>query len=226
LLNVIHPKQGGEERWIRDTLGIVKLKINLSKYTIPPEDAIDYFIRTQYKGIRCRLFHAKHPYALLPHEELNPVDVLNAYELLISLWHEIAEAFFQLPRGGSGFTYQGFKWLADNLFAKSFYLVFSNDATPPNKDDTITTLSNINDVVFDKSSYDGQVKPDVFRWQATKYLYNSININYVFKICTIVDSKLFNIAYIPNGLSLHGVYTFNTQQNLRFVNKGQPKTTF
>ena len=229
LLNNIRPKlpKESERTWLKNALSEIATKVQLEKHT--PEaitDPIAYFMKTQYTGIRCRLFHAKYPNALLPHEELNPTDVLVAYEALLRLWRDIAETYFHVTRGGSVFTYQGFKWLMDKKFKSPLSLHFTEDGSPPREDDTQVSPLGLTTFEFGQSRYLGEAKPGIVSWQGEISLLDIHKHLSIHRVCSLVDKTLLNVAFIKDGLSPSGADVFQTHQIMRLSNRSQPKTTF
>ena len=229
LLNNIRPqlRSEGEKRWLKNALAEVATKVQLARHTPPTiGDPIDYFMETQYEGIRCRLFHAKFPDALLPHEALNPTDVLVAYEALLRLWRDIAEAYFQVPRGGGVVTYQGFRWWMDRSFSRPLSLYFTEDNSPPQKDDIQVSPLSLPTFAFEQSTYLSETKPGVVSWQGEISLLDIHKNLSIHRICSLLDKTLLNVIFIKDGLSPSGADVFQTYQSMRLLNVGQPKTTF
>jgi hypothetical protein len=229
LLNNIRPKLSNEHErtWLKNALSEIATKVQLANHA-PAKitDPIDYFMKTQYTNVRCRLFHAKYPYALLPHEELNPTDVLVAYEALLRLWRDIAETYFQVPRGGGVVTYQGFKWMMGNLFSRPLSLHFTEDDSLPQKDDTQFSPLGLITYEFEQSRYLGETKPGVVSWQGEINIQDIHKHLSIHRVCSSLDTTLLNVAFIKNGLHLSGADIFQTHQSARLLNRGQPKTTF
>jgi hypothetical protein len=228
LLNNVRPKlpRERERKWLKDALSIIATKVPLANYIQTTTDPIDYFMETQYKNIRCRLFHAKYPDALLPHEELNPTDVLVAYEVLLRLWRAIAETYFQVPRGGGVVTYQGFKFLMNKVFSHSLSLQFTEDSSPACKEDTKVSPLGLTSFEFEQPTYLGETKPGVVSWQGELTLLETHKHLSIHRICTLLDGKLINVDFIKDSLSPSGVNIFQTYQSTRLLNRSQPKTTF
>ena len=229
LLTLIRPKLPGEgeRKWLKNALSVIATKVPLANHAPPgTTDAIAYFMKTQYEDIRCRLFHAKFPYALLPHEELNPTDVLVAYEALLRLWRDIAETYFQVPRGGGVVTYQGFKCMMDNFFSRPLSLQFTEDNSLPRKDDTQVSPLSLTTYEFEESRYLGETRPGVVSWQGEISLLDIHKHLSIHRVCSKVGEILFNVDFIRDGLSPSGVDVFQTHQSTRLLNRGQPKTIF
>jgi len=229
LLNNIRPKLRSEheKRWLKNALSEVATKVQLANHTPPTiADPIDYFMKTQYTDIRCRLFHAKYPDALLPHAEINPTDVLVAYGALLRLWRDIAETYFQVPRGGGVVTYQGFRFWMDKFFSRPLSLYFTEDNSPPQKDDIQVSPLGLPTFEFKQSRYLGETKPGVVSWQGEISLLDIHKHLSIHRVCSLVDKTLLNVDFIKNGLSPSGADVFQTHQSVRLLNIGQPRTTF
>lgn len=229
LLNEICPKQSSEKerKWLEQALSQVASKLKLAHYVPDTVEApIDYLMKTQYTDVRCRLFHAKYPDALLPHTELNPTDVLAAYETLLLLWRDIAGSYFDVPRGGGVVTYQGFKSLMDETFGRSLSVYFTEDESPPRKEDIVVSPLGIAVHEFDDCSYLGQTKLGFASWLGEVTVQDMHKNLIIHRICLKLGNALFNVAFVESGLSPKGVDIFQTYQSTRLVNKGQPKTSF
>jgi hypothetical protein len=230
LLNHIRPKLQNEreKRWLKNALSEVATKVQLANHA--PRgiaDPIDYFMKAQYEGIRCRLFHAKYPDALLPHEELNPTDVLVGYEALLRLWRDIAEIYFQVPHGGGMVTtYQGFRSLMDRFFSRPLSLYFTEDDSPPQENDIQVSPLGLPTFEFEQSTYLGETTPGVVSWQGEISLLDIHRSLSIHRICSLVDKTLLNVDLIRDGLSPSGADVFQTYQSVRLLNIGQPKTIF
>ena len=229
LLNEICPKQSseGERKRLKTTLSTITSRVNLSSHVPNSDDEpTEYLVRTQYDDVRCPLFHAKFPGALLPYAELNPTDVVIAYEALLRLWRSIAEAYFNVPRGGVAFTHQGFKHHMDGVFSKPLSLHFTEDNSPSRREDTAISPRSMATFQFPTSSYLGETNPGLVSWTAELALSEGLKGLTVRRICTTVGSKLWRVTLISDGLSLTGVDVFETYQSARLVNNSQPKTIF
>lgn len=229
LLNAICPKRSfeGEKKWLERALLNVSSKVDFSHH-VPSSinQPIDYIIKTQYTDIRCRLFHAKFPYALLPHAELNPTDVLTAYEALVHLWRDIGEDYFNVPRGGGVMTYQGFKLSMDGLFSKPLSLYFTEDCSPPQEEDTAVSPLGLDIFPFTRVSYLGQTQPGFVSWHGEVIPLDAHKTLVIHRICTKLNDTLLNAAFIRDGLTPAGVEVFETYQSMRLINKSLPKTNF
>lgn len=229
LLNNIRPNlpKKPEGKWLKDALSVIATKVPLANHApATVADPINYFMETQYENVRCRLFHAKYPDALLPHEELNPTDVLVAYEALLRLWRDIAETYFQVPRGGGVVTHQGFKFFMDKAFQRPLSLHFTEDNSPGRKDDTRVSPLGLTTFEFEQPTYLSETKPGVVSWQGEISLLDIHKNLSIHRICSLVDKTLLNVDFIKDGLSPSGADFFQTRQNMRLLNIGQPKTTF
>lgn len=95
------------------------------------------------------MFHAKGDRAFIPHQDINPVLIADAYDRLIIFWRKIASVYFNIPGGGGVITHQGFKSMMDAAFENGFAFIASDDKTPPTKEDT-----EISPLMKDVYSYD------------------------------------------------------------------------
>jgi len=228
LLNSIRPRLRDEYEttWLRNALSVIAAKGLLANHAPATADPIEYFMETQYKNVRCRLFHAKYPDALLPHEELNRTDVLAAYEALLRLWRDIAETYFQVPRAGGVVTYQGFKLWMDGVFKLPLSLHFTEDNSPAQKDDTQVSPLGLPTFEFEQCKYLSETKPGIVSWQGETNLLDIHKNLCIHRVCSLVDKTLMNVDFIRDGFYLSGADIFQTYQSMRLLNRGQPKTTF
>jgi hypothetical protein len=229
LLHSIYPQlpHEGEKAWLKRALSGPLTKDPLKRSVpITVTDPIDYFMRFQYDGIRCRLFHAKFPDALLPYEELNPTDVMNAYEGLLRLWRDIAQSHYHVGVGGGAFTYQGFKFVMDGLFKAPLSLYFTEDSSPVHNDDRQISPLGLATFKMEKSNYLGETKPGIVSWQGEIKTLDTHKDLLIHRVGTLIDETLFSVAFIKSGLSPSGVDIFQIYQNARLLNRSQPKTTF
>jgi hypothetical protein len=214
-----------EGTWLKRALADAGTKVNLQAYTPSGQNPIDYLFQTQYEGMRCKLFHAKFPEAILPLGQVNPADVLNAYSILVRLWREVAQIYFQLPRGGGVVTYQGFKLLMDNAFKQPLSMYVTEDDSPAQNDDTQISPRGLSTFQFESENYLSETKPGVVSYQGETCL-THVHTIFIHRICTLLNNKLMFVDYIRDGLLSSGVDVFQSFQSVILVNSGQPKTTF
>lgn len=230
LLNEIYPKRSSEseKKWLKGALVNVSSKVDFSRHVPSSIDQtpIDYIIETQYTNIRCQIFHAKFPGALLPHAELNPVDVLFAYEALVRLWHDIGEVYFNVPRGGAAMTYQGFKLSMDGAFSKPLSMYFTEDDTPQREEDTNVSPLGPAIFPFTRAWYLSQTQPGVVSWQGEVIPLDVHKTLRIHRIGTKLNDALIHTASIRDGLTPAGVGVFETYQSIRLLNESLPKTIF
>jgi hypothetical protein len=145
LLNDIHPiplkKNGkpakGERDWFKDALKVVNSKIQLIDY-VPQgtADPIEFFLKSQYDEIRCKLFHAKGNQCLLniiiPIDSLNPIEISDAYEKLMRLAKEILIKKYHIKAKGGVVTNLGFKSQMENNLSNGYLLFINADNSPIN----------------------------------------------------------------------------------------------
>jgi hypothetical protein len=131
LLNDIHPiplkKNGkpakGERDWFKDALKVVNSKIQLIDY-VPQgtADPIEFFLKSQYDEIRCKLFHAKGDKCslniIIPADSFNPVELSDAYgQLMILLKHSLKK-HYNIGFGETVGTYSRFKFMMEENLSK------------------------------------------------------------------------------------------------------------
>lgn len=229
ILNEICPRNPREPEggWLKRALSILSTKVDYSHH-VPSGTGqpVDYLFRTQYVDIRCRLFHAKFPYALLPQSDLNQTDISTAYDDLIRLWQDIAEKYFGVPSKGGVVTYQGFKWMMDNAFSKSLSLCFTEDDSPAKSEDTVVSPLGKGVFFFSEAVYLSQIQPGLVSWQGRLSPLDSYKDKKIHRICTLLDKTLINVALIDEGVTPAGVNIFETYQGATLVNTSQPKTRF
>jgi hypothetical protein len=145
LLNDIDPiplkKNGkpakGERDWFKDALNVVNSKIQLIDFvpqgTIYP---IEYFVKSQYDEIRCKLFHAKGDKCLsniiIPINSLDPIAVSEAYEKLMLLSREILIKEYHIKAKRGVITNLGFKSEMENNLSNGYLLFINADNSPIN----------------------------------------------------------------------------------------------
>jgi len=229
LLNGIYPKQQSEQekKWLRNALSKISDKMDISQYTPSGEkDPVAYQLENQYERIRCRLFHAKFPDALLPQEEPSLADVTAAYGALLRLWRKIAEVFYQVTSPGGFLTSYAFKMLMDKEFSSPLSLQFTEDDSVPGDDDMQVSPRGLATYEFEKTEYLSETKPSIVSWREETRVRDSHNNLFIHRICSLVNNTLLNVDFIRNGLSIKGVDVFQTYQNMRLLNTDYPKTTF
>jgi hypothetical protein len=229
ILNEISPKYvgEGEVKWLKRALAAISAKVKLSHY-VPnlTADPIEYLMKSQYNDTRCRLFHAKFPNALLPYSELNPTDVLAAYDILIRLWQDIAQKYFGVPSGGGVFTYQGFKRLMDRLFSQPLSIYLTEDNSSPLESDTMVSPLGKDIFPFTEVSYLSQTQPGFVSWQGKLSPIDILKDKEIHRIGTKVGDTLLNTDSIDEGITPSGVDVFETYQSMRLTNKSKPKAIF
>jgi hypothetical protein len=229
LLCLITPRWPSEREisWLKRALQHVAGMVQLARY-VPQGtvDPVDHLIQTQYVNTRCRLFHAKFPDALLPCDELSSTEVLDAYMVLIELWRSISVSYLRVPSAGGGFTRHGFKSMMDGTFKRPLSMCFTEDDSPPHKDDTEVSPLGATVLGFAESEYLSETRPGVVSWRGQTSVSDALSQIHVHRICTCLDGSLMWTSFISDGLSLSGVDTFQTLQSARLVSLGEPKTAF
>lgn len=229
LLNKLYPKDNNEREvdWLKRCLTSIAGDISLE--TCVPEgteDKVAYIIQQQYKKIRCKLLHAKHPDALLPHAQINPTDVLAAYEALLRLWQHIAAKKFFISLGGGVITYGGFRLMMDNAFSKGITFYFIEDSSPTKSEDREISPLRKQVIQFDNSEYLGQSRPGFVALQGRIRVTNKFDKMPIYRICSTRDDILYTVSHISSALIPIGVDDLETMHEIRLINEGQPKTYF
>jgi len=217
LLNYICPKQQENEReWLKNALSQVNLKVDLGKH-LNGSCPIEEFIRTQYLGVRVKLFHAKSN-IILPHDELSMRDVDEAYKQLILIWHDVALEYINAPGiQGGGLTEAGFRRMVSPF--KNFQLVYTDDDKPFSRDDTEASPSGRIVYPFNYNEYLGEIGKFEIAYSG------SINLNKdkitipVYRICTMIEQKLAAVSFISDGLIVEDVDIFESIQHFRVISR-------
>ena len=231
LLNTVCCKNRneGEKEWLRRALSITNSRICLKQFV--PErisDPIKYIIDSQYVSVRCKLQHAKFPAAELPHSSINPITVRHAYSELVKIWRQIAGDYLNIPTGGGVMTYNGFEKMMKNRFRKGSSIQYTSDNLPPKKEDTAVSPQALPIHVFQKNSFIGQIQPGVVRIVGSEYT-SGLTSHYdkpIHRVCSLLGTTLYSIAYIEHGLMVKGVDRWESVNDFRLVNTAKPKVAF
>ncbi|MHC1755859.1 MAG: hypothetical protein AB9861_10615 [Methanosarcina sp.] len=132
----------GERNWLKDALKELELKNKIQLIDYVPQgitDPVEYFVKSQYDDIRCKLFHAKGVFAdecpiniIIPVEIFNPIDVSNAYEKLMLLVKQILKVEYNIKFKGGVVTHIGFKSTMENNLSNDYVLEINADDSPIN----------------------------------------------------------------------------------------------
>jgi len=227
ILQTICPKRGKEKvkRWLRRALNEVNNIIPLSLVYPGTTDPIKSFISSQYDNIRNKLFHGRSSKNIILYEDINPSEVSIGFEELIRLFQEIARKYFKVTTKGGVVTYEGFNAMMDILHDKiQFY--FSDDPTPPTREDHEISPKNLNIYFCPESHYLGETAPGhaSFNGKADGDYIKGIPI--IHRICTKLEKNLFSVSFIKDGLRPSAIDKFETTMVIRLINKFQPRTVF
>lgn len=231
LLNFIFPKKNSEKEgvWLKRCLSGINNRISLAQFTpMGKENPVDYIIVSQYKNIRCELQHAKFPDATLPHSNISPTDVKQAYSELVRIWRQIAGTYLNVPISGGLMTYVGFEIIMANAFNDGVAIYYTPDKTPPLISDISVSSNGSSVYEFSTSNYLGQVKPGVVRIIARENI-SKLPDKYgdpIYRISTNTKSDMFGITYVGSGLIISGVDEWEFIYDIRLINSSQPKTEF
>lgn len=228
LLNEIVPKNKKEREgeWFLRSLTEIHKKINLGLHSQnSTEDPVQYIIKSQYRDVRCKLLHAKLPYASLPHSSVSPIAVKQAYGQLLRIWRHIASIYFKIPNGGGLITYIGFEHWMSSLFKDHPALSYTSDASIPKIEDTLASPLGYPVKNFETTNYLGSNKPGVVRIHGKENLINGSD-EYIYRVCLGCDEQLFSISYIEHGLKVSGVDEWESISDIRLINSSQPTVNF
>ena len=229
MLNSIHAKKirQNERDWIKEALTDIGQRIDLKQHAPKnTKDSIAHFMTSQYDNVRCRLFHAKYPLALLPHSELSLDNLQSAYYSLLRLWRNIADVYFNVRTAGGAITYYGFKFSMDENYKRPFSFQFTEDNTIPKETDTQSSPLGLPVYTFDEAEYLSETHPGIVSMRGKTKIskaYENLNIH---RICSLTDNHLLNIDLLINGLNVSGADIFETYHSLRLANSDQPKISF
>lgn len=231
LLNSICKKSKGESegKWLQRALTFANTKSSLSQFAPTAQaDAISHIIKTQYKDVRCKLQHAKFPSARLPHSNITPIDVKQAYGELVRIWRHIAAAYYQTSSGGGIVTHGGFAALMDSALAGQSSLHFTPDDSATKESDVLVSPKGLDTYQFEGYSYLGQVKPDIVRLVGFEYVREGQDRHKdpLYRLCSVAGSNLFAVTYMQAGLTVSGVDQWEFVHDIRLINSSQPKTDF
>lgn len=225
LLNYIYPWQGGsEENWLRKALNKVNLSVDLAKIAPSASCPINHIIQTQYKNIRVKLFHAK-TNIIIPHNELSPNVIYDAYRELLLLWHEVASKYLDVPRlSEGGITQAGFISMV-SAFEK-FTLVYTDDTSPPLAADTEVSPLGRPYYEFTNKNYLGAIGILKVAYTGVIYLDADEIPVPIYRICTCIEGKLAATSFIPDGLFVADVDIFESRQQIKAINRASTERVF
>lgn len=229
LLNAISPYTRGakEKEWLKTALKKVDTCVPLARYAPATEkDPIAYFMQTQYEDMRCQLFHAKFPDAILPFQEFNPVDVSSAYKSLLRLWRDIAHEYFTVPIGGGAVTLGGFRWLMSGITKLTLAVHFAESESPIGSDDADIRSHCPTTYVSDRCEDLGETAPGVASLQGELDLLDEHMALSFHRVYSTLDTKVLNTASIVDGLQPSGTDVLQSYQSMELRNVNQPRTVF
>jgi len=217
LLNSICNKKPKEKErvWLERALSYVAAKASLAHFTPTGNgDPVSYIVSSQYENVRCKLQHAKFPNAQLPHAQLTPQVVRQAYSELVRIWRQIAGAYFRVPTGGGVITYAGFSVMMENVFQSGVTIHYMPGMTTPRSENTFPSYE------FALTKYEGQVKPGVVRIVGKESIATDSERykNPVHQFCiATTTANPFSIGYIESGLTITGIDEWECIHDLRLI---------
>jgi hypothetical protein len=131
LLEHIAPINAGEREgvWLKRALATANTTVSLAQaYSGTSGNVVADIYSDIYKGIRCRVFHAKSGQCLTPQRPSDRRTVAVGSEKLARLVILLAEHWLSIRRGGGGVTYTGFEMMTKPIANSSVVLVSDNDA--------------------------------------------------------------------------------------------------
>lgn len=231
MLSNICPKKTkgeGDRKWLSRALDEVNRRTPL--LPLAPQnysDPVAYLVKSQYVGIRCKLFHAKTKKTILPYKTFDSTVVSTAYKTLLMLWRQIAIEYFgiDINRDGGVITYQGFKHMTDTVFERQFIYYATGDPSVPTKEDVAITPLDFPVFSFDENKYEGEIEPG--RALMTGVLTEALmQIDVIHRLCSKVENILFSVLYIKDGIYPLGINRLENHEFFRLINKSRPKTIF
>lgn len=225
LLNYIYPWQGGpEEKWLRNALNKINLAVDLAKIAPSGSCPINHIIQTQYKDIRVKLFHAK-TNIILPHNELSPNVIYDAYRELLLLWHEVASKYLDVPKlSEGGITQAGFISMVSPF--EKFTLVYTDDTSPPLASDTEVSPSGRPYYEFTNNKYLGAIGKFKAAYTGVIDLEGDEIPIPIYRICTMIEGKLAATSFIHGGLFVADVDIFESRQQIKAINRASTERVF
>ncbi|GEM_PF-799539 len=219
----------GERHWLLRAFRSVGNTVDLQQFVpVGTKDPADYIVESQYKGIRCRLFHAKDELPATHQGTLNPEDVAAAYEQLVRLWRAIAQKHLCVrgSREIGAMTYGGFRRSMDDTYSRDFGMFYTDDAAPASWEDKEVSPSGRPVHPFDQIRYLAETSPGHASFQAIKRIGPDSNPTKVHRICSVEEGRLGTVHFVADGLYLDDVDIFESLLTWRLVNLGLPRTSF
>lgn len=228
LLNSIscRMEREGEEIWFRKALTKVNNEYSFS--FLAPEDyekgPVDFVFTSQYKGIRCKIFHSKDD-IILPHEALNPTDVSRGFKLIFRLWKHITSNYFMLPNNCGSDTYQYYNDALDWSFSNGLTFLATSDSTQSENDEVISP-ANYPIFTFDENMYMGVIEQGraMLSGALTKNTLEKINL--IHRIGTTINNVPCSIIHFTDGIVPVVIDRFEINETVRLMNGDYPKFAY
>lgn len=230
ILDALCPKRPREResKWLLRAIRHAGNTVNLNQFV--PSNCIDsasYIFDTQYKRIRCRLFHAKLQSRTANLDLPDPEEIASAYERLIRIWRQIAQECLSIRGGGGGaITYTGFKLMMDNALSTNLKMYFSDNASPASEDDR--EVSPLGKQVFEFSDvrYLSEIVPGRVSFIGSHPVGEKHVLPIIYRVCSKVNDSLMTIGCVKEGMGIDSVDYFESLMAIRLINLDLPKVVF
>jgi len=229
LLAMLHKKKRNENEtdWINRILSNILPTTYMSQVMASrTPDPIKDFTDEQYK-IRCCLFHAKGEIVTTHEGTVSPVDVATAYDKLIDVWRHIAQNKLQVNVKPHGVFYNsGFELIMSPLSAGNLKCYYTEDNSSPTCQDNKVSPLGYPVFQFDTIKYLGPISPGRVAIFAEKELHQVKTPSLIHRICLEVESQLYAVSYLQDGLYVEGVDALENNFIIRLLNNALPKKHF
>lgn len=231
LLNSLCQKQSGEREtiWFKRALSFISTKINLSDYVLAgSKDQVNDFYQTYYVNIRCKLFHSKDGISILPHELIHPIDIENAYDVLLRLWGNTLDILFGVKRKSGGLTRYGLLE-SMNIFMNGFDLYLSDQNIAQDiHEETLNALQALdsNLIRYDSTEYKGETSFGHVLLVGNLEKENLSQTKSIVNIFTTTNDNLISVATFENPIIPEGIDRMESHHYIRLVNTDMPKKVF
>ncbi len=228
ILNSICPKNTGEREvdWFKRALNQINPNVPLSNYSPPGTlDPIDYFYNSQYRDLRVKLFHAKNQ-IILPQENPNPSLVLEGYKTLVTLILKLVEKYFNMKNASGGFTFFGFKMLADRMAQSVVEIQVTDDSSPTVPEDTLVSPKGRPVFSLSDSHCFSNYQPGRVLIYGKMEGTDLNKVGWIYRIGTFLDGILYYTDLIQDGIYIKGIEKLEYNQFLQMRNKNYPKLDY
>ena len=188
-------------------------------------DPIDYFYNSQYRDLRVKLFHAKNQ-IILPQENPNPSLVLEGYKTLVTLILKLVEKYFNMKNASGGFTFFGFKMLADRMAQSVVEIQVTDDSSPTVPEDTLVSPKGRPVFSLSDSHCFSNYQPGRVLIYGKMEGTDLNKVGWIYRIGTFLDGILYYTDLIQDGIYIKGIEKLEYNQFLQMRNKNYPKLDY